>query len=243
MIQPARSSIAISLITALLVLFAVSSAFAGEVIGTVTHLSGPLFAQKSDGSRKVLSQKSTVEEGDILITEKQTYARVKFTDKGEITLRPNSQLKIDQYAFDEAKPEKDKAVFNISKGGLRSMTGAIGKRGNQDSYKMSTPNAVVGVRGTIYEIKLCNNNCGSLANGLYMFVPEGSIAVSTTTGTQNVNAGQYVYVQSPTSKPVILPGPPAGIDFKLPPSVAPKSDNGKSSSGGTESKKVECTVR
>lgn len=240
MIRP-KNSIAISLIILLAAIFFSGTSFAG-MVGTVTHLSGPLFAEKPDGSKKILSQKSTVEEGDTLITEKQTYARVKFTDSGEITLRPNSQIKIDQYFFDENKPGNDKAVFNLSKGALRSITGKIGKRGDQDSYKMATPNAVVGVRGTIYELKLCQNNCGSLANGLYLFVPEGTVNITTKVGTQNVNAGQYAYVQSRDAKPVILPAPPAGIDFKLPPAAAPAGEQSKQSSGG-ESKKVDCVVR
>lgn len=239
MIRP-RNSIAISLVIVALLLFVTCSSFA-ETAGTVTHLSGPLFSKKADGSTKVLSIKSEVEEGDTLITEKQTYARVKFKDNGEITLRPNSQIKIDQYFFDENKPNNDKAVFNLSKGALRAITGKIGKRGEQDSYKMSTPNAVVGVRGTIYELKLCQNNCGSLANGLYMFVPEGTVNVTTKVGTQSINAGQYAYVQGPDAKPVILPGNP-GLDFKMPPAVSSAPGGGKTTTSA-ESKKVDCVVR
>lgn len=126
----------------------VASAYAG-VAGTVTHLSGPLLAKKADGTKKVLAAKSTVDEGDTLISEKDTYARIKFIDNSEITLRPSSQLKIDSFSFEEDKPEKDSAKFDLVKGGLRAVTGTLGKR-NKERFGMNTPTATIGIRGTIF---------------------------------------------------------------------------------------------
>ena len=135
-------SIAISLLLLSLLLIFSSVSFAETEVGRVTNLSGPLFAKKADGTTRVLSANSAVEQGDTLITEKRTYARIKFTDDGEMTLRPNTQFKVSQYTFDQAKPKEDNVVFNLVKGGIRSITGMIGKRGNQDSYKLETENAV-----------------------------------------------------------------------------------------------------
>jgi len=128
---------------------ATALAFAAQVAGTVTHLSGPLIAKKPDGTIKVLSTKSQVEEGDTLITEKDTYARIKFVDNSEMTLRPGTQMKIDSFSFDEDKPEKDSAAFNLVKGGLRAITGTLGKR-NKERFGMNTPTATIGIRGTIF---------------------------------------------------------------------------------------------
>jgi len=189
--------------------------------GTVTHLSGPLFAKKADGTVKTLGVNSTVEIGDTLITEKKTYARIKFPDNSEVTLRPNSQFKIDQYFFDQAKPKEDKAAFSVIKGGLRAVTGQIGKRFQGDNYKMSTPMAVVGIRGTIFEIRISDLDTGGISKGLYLFVPEGNITVSNSAGTQSVNAGQFAYVRDTQTKPVILPANP-GMNFTLPDSIQSK---------------------
>ncbi|MFC7514882.1 FecR domain-containing protein [Herbaspirillum sp. GCM10030257] len=128
---------------------ATALAFAAQVAGTVTHLSGPLIAKKPDGTVKVLSTKSKVEEGDTLITEKDTYARIKFTDDSEMTLRPGTQMKIDSFSFDEDKPENDSATFNLVKGGLRAITGTLGKR-NKERFGMNTPTATIGIRGTTF---------------------------------------------------------------------------------------------
>ena len=230
-------SIAISSILLSLLLIFSSVSFAETQVGRVTHLSGPLFAKKADGTTRVLSINSAVEQGDTLVTEKKTYARIKFTDNSEMNMRPGTQLKVSQYNFDQAKPKEDKAFFNLIKGGMRSITGMIGKRGDQDSYKLITDTAVAGVRGTTYECKICEGNCGSIPNGLYLFVLEGIISVSNNAGSQNVSAGQYVYVQTMASIPTILPGNP-GIDFTLPASIgdAPKEDGAKKGDPG-------CVVR
>jgi hypothetical protein len=233
---PART-IAISLLLLALLLIFSSVSFAETEAGKVTHLSGPLFAQKADGTTRALSINSAVEQGDTLVTEKKTYARIKFTDGAEINLRPGTQLKVSQYSFDQAKPKEDKVVMNLVKGGMRAVTGMIGKRGDQDSYKLMTDTAVAGVRGTTYECKICEGNCGSVPNGLYLFVLEGIINVSNSAGSQNVNAGQYVYVQTLGSMPKILPGNP-GIDFTLPTFIGDSPKEG-------DTKKVDpgCVVR
>ena len=210
--------------------------FAEIQVGRVTHLSGPLFAKKADGTTRVLSINSSVEQGDTLITQRKTYARIKFTDNGEMTLRPNTQFKISKYNFDQGAPKKDLATFNLIKGGLRSVTGMIGKRGDQDSYRLMTKTAVAGVRGTTYECKICEGNCGSLPDGLYFFIAAGSISVSNSGGAQTFSAGQYAYVANATSMPIILPKNP-GIDFTLPASVG----NTSKESGG--SKDSGCVVR
>jgi len=189
--------------------------------GTVTHLSGPLFAKKADGSVKTLGPNSIVELGDTLITEKKTYARIKFSDNSEVTLRPKSQFKIDQYFFDQAKPKDDKAVFSVVKGGLRAMTGQIGKRFHGDNYKMNTPMAVVGIRGTIFEIRISEGDTGSMSRGLYLFVPEGNITVSNSAGVQSVSVGQFAYVRDTQTRPVILPSNP-GLTFTVPENIQSK---------------------
>jgi len=146
--QPQRC-IATKALLFMAALLLAAQAWAAQVVGTVMNLSGPLLAKKADGSAKVLSVKSSVEQGDTLVSEKGTYARIKFIDNSEITLRPNSQLKIDDFSFEEDKPEKDSAAFNLVKGGLRAVTGTLGKR-NKEKFGMNTPTATIGIRGTIF---------------------------------------------------------------------------------------------
>jgi hypothetical protein len=125
------------------------AAHAEQVVGTITDLSGPLLVHRANGVDKVLSQKSTIEQGDVLVSEKDTYARIKFVDNSEITLRPNTQFKVENFSYDADKPENDHAIFGLIRGGLRSITGLLGKR-NKDRYGLNTPTATIGIRGTIF---------------------------------------------------------------------------------------------
>lgn len=126
-----------------------ATADAAQVVGTVTDVSGPLVARRMDGTIKVLAPQSTVEQGDTLVTEKGTYARIKFIDNGEITLRPNTQFKIENFSYEATKPEGDSAIFSLLKGGLRSITGLLGKR-NKERFGLNTPTATIGIRGTTF---------------------------------------------------------------------------------------------
>jgi hypothetical protein len=122
---------------------------AAQVAGTVVQLSGPLLARKASGAVKILSLKSEVESGDTLVTEKNTYAMVRFIDNSEMTLKPATTMRVDNFAFDNAKPDGDAANFSLVKGGLRSVTGLLGKR-NKEKFELKTPAATIGIRGTTF---------------------------------------------------------------------------------------------
>src|SRR6185503_11359911 len=81
----------------LLALFSASVLAAGA--GTVTHLSGTLSVQRGDGSVRILSQKSDVNPGDVLTTQRDSYAQINFADGSSITMRPNTQVKVEQFNF------------------------------------------------------------------------------------------------------------------------------------------------
>jgi hypothetical protein len=136
--------------------------FAAQVAGTVTHLSGPLIAKKADGAVKVLSLQSAIEQGDTLIAEKDTYARIKFADNSEIVLRPNTQIKIDQFSFEEDKPNNDGFTMTLVKGGLRAVTGLLGKR-NKERFGLNTPTASIGIRGTTFIVEYVPPDSGIAA--------------------------------------------------------------------------------
>lgn len=184
--------------------------------GTVTHLAGTLSVQKADGSVKILAQNSAVEGGDLLTTEQDSYAQIKFSDGGVVTLKPNTRLKIDSYHFDKATPEKDGFLFRLVKGGLRALTGLIGKRGNQDAYRLATPTATIGIRGTSLGLDVVPPEGGSLLPpGVYLVVFDGVVVAFNEAGFKAFEAGQYGFMQSLTTPPQLLPANP-GFHFTPP---------------------------
>ncbi|RFP14593.1 iron dicitrate transport regulator FecR [Duganella sp. BJB475] len=150
--QPNNSIVVRALFKGLLLLALCGMASAGwaaQVAGTIVQLSGPLLAKKAGGVVRILSMRSEVESGDTLVTEKNTYAMVKFIDNSEITLKPGTTFKVEDFSYDAGKPDADSASFNLVKGGLRSVTGLLGKR-NKEKFAMKTPSATIGIRGTTF---------------------------------------------------------------------------------------------
>jgi hypothetical protein len=213
----------------------VGLAFAAQAqqAGVVTHLSGILSVKRAEAAPKLLSVKSEVKEGDLLTTEDDTYARIKFADNSEVVLRPNSQLKIEGYKFNQAKPENDNVVLSMFKGGLRAVTGLIGKR-NHDKVNFSTATATIGIRGTHFGALLCQNDCGGVpttsgqapANGLHVDVADGAILVKNGAGQIQVNAGQFGFVAGANAAPQVVP-PQQGIQVTMPQSISQNRGSGQ----------------
>lgn len=232
-----RNNVAVRLLlTWLLALPGVATAADGAVVGSVTHLAGVLSAKTTDASR-VLGIRSDVREGDLLTTEGETYARIKFVDGGEVVLRPNSQMKIDKYAFSEARAESDGVVLSLVKGGLRALTGLIGKR-SRDKVQYNTATATIGIRGTNVGLLYCNNDCGNiptptgrpLPNGTHADVASGAVVMSNAGGSQLIGAGQFGFAASQTSTPVLVP-PSQGVQVTMPQSISSNAAGGRSVGG------------
>lgn len=247
------------------------AAWAGDVVGVIAHLSGPLLDRKADGSTRVLGPKSEVENGDTLVAEKSTYAQIRFIDNHEITLKPNTTFRIENFAYDAAKPEGDSAAFSLVKGGLRSITGLLGKR-NKEKFSLKTPSATIGIRGTTFIVEFVPPALAptaaqgapgasttvtpalptpmpstatatpGLPPGLYVSVQDGMIALSNTGGAQTFAAGQFGYVPSTTQPPVIVPSNPA-LQFTPPPVFSAPASAAPTVTGSAPANAVNCEVR
>lgn len=143
------------LIAIFLFVMPVAALATGEAAGKVGYMSGTLIAQRSDGTTKALGTKSDVLPGDMLFTGKQSYVQILMNDGTKMTLRPNSNLRIEDFHFIKEKPEADNLVLRLLRGGFRTVTGLVGKRGNADAYKLHTASATIGIRGTDFTSRLC----------------------------------------------------------------------------------------
>jgi hypothetical protein len=135
------------------------AAWAAGEAAVVVSLVGTVSAQKPDGKVRVLAKDSALLAGEIVMTEKGSVVRLRFADGSQTTLRPGSRLVIEDFNYDEADPARDRKVINLVKGGMRAVTGAVGKRGNQGAYHAKTVAGTIGIRGTDYTARLCNNDC------------------------------------------------------------------------------------
>jgi hypothetical protein len=147
-----RRCIAIDALLLTVALWAGAAAAAPQTAGTVTQLSGPLFAHSAEGRMKILSANSTVAAGDTHVTGGETYAQIIFADRGIVTLAPDTQIVIDAFSFDAAQPAGDRAEFSLVRGTLQVASGAIAKR-NPDRQKLKTPAGVIDSAGATFVVE------------------------------------------------------------------------------------------
>ena len=202
-----------SLVVALL--SAIGGAAVAAGAGQIQHLSGTLSVQRPDGTVRILSQKSEVNPGEVLTTQLDSYAQIAFTDGSSMTMRPNTQMKLEAYQFVQDKPQEDSAFFRLIKGGLRTVTGLVGKRGNQDAWRVGTSIVTIGIRGSGGETLECTQGCTGVVgggdkveNGVYHATYTGSYIMQNEAGSEIIGEGQFGFVKDAKTPPRILPKDP-----------------------------------
>lgn len=127
--------------------------------GVVVAFKGAVSASDPSGASRELRKEDIVRVGDTVHTGPGGYVVIEFVDGAKATVRPDSQLKIDRYAYGTSD---DGAVVNLIKGGLRAITGGIAKE-QPESYKVKTNVATLGVRGTEFSLRICEADCSAEA--------------------------------------------------------------------------------
>ncbi len=119
-----------------------------------------------NGQRK-LARRSPIFKVDSVNTGKLSATQLRMIDGGLLSLQEDSQIAIVDYAFNE-NTKQGSISMSLLKGGLRTVTGAL--ESSVDNYRLNTPIASIGVRGTHYEAELLDGD-------LYLAGWEGAIDV------------------------------------------------------------------
>jgi hypothetical protein len=151
-----------------------------QTIGQVIWIQGKVEAVQGANTRP-LTRRAPLYLHDTIVTEKDGSGEVSFTDSSVVTLRSETQIKIDEYNHEKGGPPgNEKSVMSLIKGGFRTITGAIPKA-NPEGYQVNTPVATIGVRGTDYTAFY------SAQHGLQMRIDTGRIIISNAEGTLELN--------------------------------------------------------
>ena len=129
--------------------------YAAQPAGEVIAMKGDVSAKSADGSTRPIMKSDQVFVGDQINTGTGAYAVVEFIDGARATLMPDSNLSVDKYAFGT---NEDGVVLGLVKGGFRAITGEIARK-RPESYTVQTNVATLGVRGSEFAIRLCEQDC------------------------------------------------------------------------------------
>jgi hypothetical protein len=137
---------------------------APRVIGRVAFATGAVIVHGVDGRRRQALAGGPLYQGDDIETAADGYAVLALTDESRITLRHRSRLRVEAYAFAPAPATTWQTTFRLLRGSLRALTGIIAKR-RPEAVRFETPVAVVGIRGTGFDL-LCEGVCADGGAGL-----------------------------------------------------------------------------
>ena len=188
-------------------LFTASTLTAAEAepAGQVIVASGTVQAIMASGAVRELRRRSSFYAGDTIRTASASQVQLRFADGALLSLRPDSELRVDEYRYTNHGGAGDRSVSTLLKGGLRTITGVIGKQDPQ-AYEVKTPVATIGVRGTHYEAVL------ESAESLVLAAWQGGIRVRNERGALDLGVGAaFNYGRAGREQPPqgLLQPPPA----------------------------------
>ncbi|GJL82181.1 MAG: hypothetical protein DHS20C01_18150 [marine bacterium B5-7] len=169
----------ITTLCCLLLLSWLEVANASVQIGSVVFAKGAVSARSTEGTVRLLARESSIFENDTIATADNSFAVVRFADETKMSIRPNSEIMIEHF---NEKVGEEQAEFNLLKGGLRAITGAIGKR-NPESVRFKTRKASIGIRGTDLAIRDCEGTeCQEEEESMTGFDPVKTNCASSVEG-------------------------------------------------------------
>ncbi|HEX7557761.1 MAG TPA: hypothetical protein VF386_01125 [Usitatibacter sp.] len=143
-----------------------------------------------------------VSEGDVLVSGKDGEVHVRMQDTGFLVLRPNSRIQIVGYKADGG--DDDKEVLRLIVGGLRSITGWIGKF-NSKAYRLQTATATIGIRGTDHEARYLPESSSEGEAGTYDRGFAGQTVIETPNENTAIAPNQAGFVSvRPRERPRLL---------------------------------------
>ncbi|MDP2759282.1 MAG: FecR family protein, partial [Sideroxyarcus sp.] len=176
----------------------------GATAGYVQFVNGQVSLTTARGATHTLQKGEAINEGDTVSTKQSSSAQIKMQDGGFIAVRPDTQLKFDSFKFTGQAGKPESSFFSLFRGGFRAVTGLIGRINRQD-YRITTPAATIGVRGTDHETVYLPTPTPGAQAGAYSKVNIGETSLTTNKGTINVLPNQMGFAGGLNQPPQLQP--------------------------------------
>jgi hypothetical protein len=134
---------------------------------------------KPNGASSVLARGVELSEQDRVVTGKSGMVMLVFSDQGRVAIRPESELVIRKYE-DDPSGQATQLQLDLMRGTVRQISGQAAQR-QPDRYRLNTPIAAIGVRGTDFLAKATQGS-------VQTYVHEGAITVQPMQMGQSVGA-------------------------------------------------------
>ena len=213
---------------------------ASKDVGQVISYKAGVAAQR-DGQSVALGMKSPVGDKDTLTTDATGRAQILFDDDTTVALGSNTSLSLETVV-----PEGANAVFKarMGQGVARFITGKIVEK-NPDGFSVVTPDATVGIRGTIFAVRVANGtttvfvtnttkqvfvNGVLVPSGFKITLPQGTVAPMTPADFNSVSVSVASRDAAPTASAPLAP-PSAGATGIVTPTTLAQTQFGAQTLG------------
>ena len=173
--MPRTWALALPLLAAILTL---PQARAQEA-GAIERITGNATISNAANQTRPARGGEAVQAGETVTTDNGGEVMLKLKDESLMLLRPNSQLKLTEFRY-ENKPT-DGVFASLFKGTVRAVTGLIGKS-RPSSVRLATPTATVGIRGTDFELAIIEQDGSDGRAGTYDYVHSGATSLQIASG-------------------------------------------------------------
>ena len=140
-------------------------------------------------------------------TEVESSTQLLFLDETTMSIGPESRLVLDTFVFDP-DPNVSKVVMSATVGVFRFVSGSLASA----SYEIRTPVAVIGVRGTIFDLFV-----EAVTGATTVILRAGALAISNLEGvTVNIDTpGLASTVAAPDAAPTPPASPPPHVTRRI----------------------------
>lgn len=198
---------------------------AWAVAGTIQVLIGTARISQHTGQERPALRGDNLYEGDTVATTANSNVQIRMIDDSIIWVRPDSRFTIERYKSNQHGAAKNEAALRLVSGTMRQVTGAIGKGAPAD-YKLATPNATIGIRGTEFDASYLSPQAAAQANtapGTYNRVYVGATVLEGPAGRVTLNKDEVGFMGLDVGdKPQVLPRIPAFMTASA--AAAPRAD-------------------
>ncbi len=122
-----------------------------HVAATISQSSGPVTVERH-GSIIELGLGDAVYASDTIKTGKHS-VELSFIDGAKASLGPGSVMSLQEFSYNPHNEAESSFVLNLAAGALRAVSGQVVEQ-NPDAFKIITPKATAGIRGTDLAIEL-----------------------------------------------------------------------------------------
>jgi hypothetical protein len=146
-----------------------------------------------------IARDGMIAEGDTIETGADGYVYIATVDHGFISVRPDSSLTFEHFQYDASAPKQSVIKLVLHKGTMREISGA-GAQAARDHYRLNTPVAALGVRGTDFSVFTSSDiTRADVRSGGIVMTPLGGSCLSSGNGPCEGPAAAQLFAEQRNS--------------------------------------------